>query len=163
MENLAIIDLVFLGIIGLFTIVAAIKGFVKAIFGKLCWIVGLILAFFLYGIVVPIMENYISNTTLATIVAFIAVFIVAFLIIKIIEVIISKIFSGQILKSLDKLLGAIFGFIEGSAIVFVIVFVITQQPWFDVSELVNDSFIVNFLQPFVQGTQEMISKEVSNV
>ena len=161
MGNFAIIDLVLLGIILLFTIVAAIKGFVKAIFGKLCWIVGLIASFLFYSLVTPYMQKYIENLTLATIVSFIAIFIVVFLIIKIIEVIISHIFKGEILKSLDRALGAFFGFAEGVAIVFVIVFVITQQPWIDVTQLTSDSIICNLLAPFIQTTHEMIIKEVA--
>ena len=161
MENIAIIDLVFLGIILLFTVVAAIKGFVKAIFGKLCWIVGLICSFLFYKTALPIVNQYIENLTLAIIVSFIAIFIVVFLVIKIVEVIISHIFKGEILKSLDHALGAFFGFAEGLAIVFVLLFILTQQPWVDVSSLIGESFIYNFLAPFLQGTQEMIKKEVA--
>ena len=161
MGNIAIIDLVFLGIILLFTVVAAIKGFVKAIFGKLCWIVGLICSFLFYKTALPIVNQYIENLTLAIIVSFIAIFIVVFLVIKIVEVIISHIFKGEILKSLDHALGAFFGFAEGLAIVFVLLFILTQQPWIDVSSLIGESFIYNFLAPFLQGTQEMIKKEVA--
>ncbi len=161
MGNIAIIDLVFLGIILLFTVVAAIKGFVKAIFGKLCWIVGLICSFLFYKTALPIVNQYIENLTLAIIVSFIAIFIVVFLVIKIVEVIISHIFKGEILKSLDHALGAFFGFAEGLAIVFVLLFILTQQPWVDVSSLIGESFIYNFLAPFLQGTQEMIKKEVA--
>ncbi len=159
MGNFAIIDLVLLGIILLFTIVAAIKGFVKAIFGKLCWIVGLICSFLFYKYVMPIMSQYIENTTLAIIASFISVFIVVFLIIKIIEVILSKIFKGEILKSLDHALGAFFGFAEGVAIVFAILFVITQQPWIDTTQLLDGSIVYGLLAPFLQGTQEMLRKE----
>ena len=159
MGNFAIIDLVLLGIILLFTIVAAIKGFVKAIFGKLCWIVGLICSFLFYKYVMSIMSQYIENTTLAIIASFISVFIVVFLIIKIIEVILSKIFKGEILKSLDHALGAFFGFAEGVAIVFAILFVITQQPWIDTTQLLDGSIVYGLLAPFLQGTQEMLRKE----
>ena len=161
MGNIAIIDLVFLGIILLFTVVAAIKGFVKAIFGKLCWIVGLICSFLFYKTAMPVTTQYIENPTLAIIVSFIAIFIVVFLVIKIVEVIISHIFKGEILRSLDHALGAFFGFAEGLAIVFVLLFILTQQPWVDVSSLIGDSFVYSLLAPFVQGTQEMISKEAA--
>lgn len=161
MGNIAIIDLVLLGIVLLFTVVAAIKGFVKAIFGKLCWIVGLICSFLFYKYVMPIMSQYIENQTLAIIVSFISIFIVVFLIIKIVEVILSKIFKGQILRSLDHALGAFFGFAEGVAIVFVILFVITQQPWIDTTQLLDGSLVYGLLAPFLQGTQEMLTKEVA--
>ena len=78
MGNFAIIDLVLLGIILLFTVVAAIKGFVKAIFGKLCWIVGLICSFLFYKPVMPIMSQYIENPTLAIIASFYICFIYAY-------------------------------------------------------------------------------------
>lgn len=159
MGNFAIIDLVLLGIVLLFTVVAAIKGFVKAIFGKLCWIVGLICSFLFYKYVMPIMSQYIENPTLAIIASFISVFIVVFLIIKIVEVILSKIFKGEILKSLDHALGAFFGFAEGVAIVFAILFVITQQPWIDTTQLLDGSIVYGLLDPFLQGTHEMLKKE----
>ena len=109
----------------------------------------------------PFMSQYIENPTLAIIASFISVFIVVFLIIKIVEVILSKIFKGEILKSLDHALGAFFGFAEGLAIVFAILFVITQQPWIDTTQLLDGSFVYNFLAPFLQGTQEMLKKEVA--
>jgi len=154
--DFGIIDYVFLGIIFLFAIVAAIKGFVKAIFGKLCWIIGILGAFFFFGKLTPVMQNYISNATIAAIVSFAVLFLVVFLVIKIIEVIISKIFSGEILKGLDKALGFLFGLLEGFAIVFLLVFALTQQHWFDVSELTNDSVICQWLAPFAAQTHTMI-------
>lgn len=156
--SLGIIDYVFLGIIFLFAIVAAIKGFVKAIFGKLCWIIGILGAFLLFGYLSPVMQNYISNPTLAAIVSFAILFIVVFVVIKIIEVIISKIFSGEILKGLDKALGFLFGIAEGFAVVFALVFILTQQPWFDVSEITANSAICSWLAPFASQTQKMIKE-----
>lgn len=161
MGNLSIVDLVFIGIIALFTIISCFKGFIKSIFGKLCWIVGLICSFLFYKMVTPFISKYIENPTIASIASFIAVFIVVFLIIKIVEVIISHIFRGEILRSLDRALGALFGFAEGVAIVFLILFVITKQPWFDYSQLLQDSFVYDFLAPFLQGTQELLNKEIA--
>lgn len=150
------IDFIFLGILAIFAIIAAIKGFVKAIFGKLCWIIGLLGAFFLYGTFSPILEKYISNQTLAAIASFAVVFLVVFLIIKIVEVIISKIFSGEILRGLDKALGLLFGLLEGFVIVFLLVFALTQQPWIDVSNLTANSFFCDKLAPYVVHTHSII-------
>lgn len=161
MENLAIVDLVFLGIIAIFTIISCFKGFIKSIFGKLCWIVGLICSFLFYRMVTPFAQEYVKNPKLAPVVAFIAVFIVVFLIIKIVEVIISHIFKGEILRSLDRALGAFFGFAEGVAIVLLILFVITKQPWVDSSQLLEGSFVYDLLTPFLQGTQELLNKEIA--
>ena len=161
MGNFSVVDLVLLGIILLFTIVASIKGFVKAIFGKLCWIVGLICSFLFYRSLLPVMVQYIANPTIAIIASFISIFIVVFIVIKIIELIVSKIFKVVILKSLDHALGALFGFAEGLAIVFVLLFLLTQQPWFDTSNLFEGSLVYSLLLPFLQSAPEFLNKEVA--
>lgn len=158
--DFSMIDLIFLGIIALFAIIAAIKGFVKAIFGKLCWILGLLGAIILYKKVTPLLSTYISNQIVASVAAFAIVFLVVFVVIKIIEVIISKIFSGTVLKGLDKALGFLFGALEGFVIVFIMVFILLQQPWIDVSEVTQGSLFCDMLNPFVVQTHNMI-KEVA--
>ena len=55
------IDIIFLAIILVFAIVSAIKGFINAIFNKLCWILGLVAAFLFYNMLSVPMMDFVKN------------------------------------------------------------------------------------------------------
>ena len=150
-------DVIFLVIILIFAIVATAKGFINAIFGKLCWILGLIVAFFFYKKLTSYMYQLVHNETISSILCFVLIFVVVFLIVKIIQTVLSKIFDGEIMKGLDRSLGFFFGLLEGFVVVFVFVFILMNQPWFDVSKLFEGSFFIKILQPLLNYTSTNIT------
>lgn len=139
---MTIVDLIMLGIMVLFGIITAIRGFSKEIFSQAAWILGVIVAAIFYKILFPYAYELIKIEVIAMIASFAVIFIVVFLIVKIVGAIVSKIFSGEILGSLDHTLGFVLGLIEGFIIVLVIVFVLRCQPWFDLSKLFEGSFLM---------------------
>ncbi|MCR4954614.1 MAG: CvpA family protein [Treponema sp.] len=139
---MTIVDLIMLGIIALFGIITAIRGFSKEIFAQAAWIFGVVAAAIFYKILFPYAYELIKIEVVAMIASFAVIFIVVFLVVKIVGAIVSKIFSGEILGSLDHTLGFVLGLLEGFIIVLVIVFVLRCQPWFDLSKIFEDSFLM---------------------
>ncbi|MCR4735577.1 MAG: CvpA family protein [Treponema sp.] len=156
---MSVVDLVMIGIIALFGIITAIKGFSKEIFAQAAWILGVICAVIFYKTLFPFVYDIIKISSLAMILAFIVIFIGVFLIVKIVGHLISKIFSGEILGSLDHTLGFVLGIIEGFIIVLVLVFLLECQPWFDVSPLFEGSFLMEHIFSKIIPTLNELIKE----
>ena len=149
-------DVIILLIILIFAIVGTARGFIKAIFGKLCWILGILGAIFFYRKLAAHMMELVHNQTVSLILCFVLVFVVIFLIVKIIQIIIERIFDGEIMKGLDRSLGFFFGILEGFVVIFAIIFLLTFQPWFDVSKLFEGSLIYSILFPLIIKSQDSI-------
>lgn len=144
-----VIDWIFAGVILLFALAGVIKGFIDNIFGKLAWILGIILACLFYDEGAVYLLPFIKNQTLTNVLSFLAVFIIVFIIIKLIQIFISKIFEWSILKSLDRTLGFFFGAAEGLAVVGLFIFLIHAQPFFDVSRIFDGSFFAGLIGTIV--------------
>ena len=156
MLSLGLTDIIIFVVILIYAIVGMAKGFIKAIFSKLCWILGILGAILFYKRLSVHMTTLIQNQTVSLILCFLLIFVVIFLIVKILQIVFERIFDGEIMKGLDRALGFFFGILEGLVVVFIVIFVLTLQPWFDVSKIFDNSFIYNFLIPFVQKSQDSI-------
>ena len=143
------IDIIFIAIILVFAIVSAIKGFINAIFNKLCWILGLIAAFLFYNMLSVPMMDFVKNQIASDILSFLVIFIAVFLFIKIIQTILSKVFDGEIMKGLDRSLGFFFGLVEGIVIVYVFIFLALKQPWFPKPEFLTSSIFVKMFEHII--------------
>ncbi len=143
------IDVIFLAIILVFAIVSAIKGFINAIFNKLCWILGLIAAFLFYKMLSVPMMDFVKNQIASDVLSFLVIFIAVFLFIKIIQTILSKVFDGEIMKGLDRSLGFFFGLVEGIVIVYVFIFLALKQPWFPKPEFLTSSIFVKMFEHII--------------
>ena len=154
----SLLDVIFLIIILIFAIVAAAKGFIKAIFGKLCWIFGIIGAFAFHRKLLIHMVKLVKNETISLILCFLLIFIIIFLFVKIIQTLIERLFDGEIIKGLDRSLGFFFGILEGFVVIFCIVFLLQNQPWFDCSKLFEGSLIMKMLQPLLDYSSQNIQE-----
>ena len=150
-------DVIFLIIILTFAVIATAKGFINAIFGKLCWILGLIFAFFFYKKLLGYMTQLVHNEAVSAILCFVLIFVVVFLIVKIIQTILSKAFDGEIMKGLDRSLGFFFGLLEGFVVVVVFIFIFMNQPWFDVSKIFEGSFFIKLIKPLLDYSSANIA------
>lgn len=157
--SFTLIDVIFILVILIFAIVAMARGFIKAIFSKLCWILGLIFAFLFYKKLTAQMNSLVHNETISLILCFVLIFIVVFLIVKIIQVILEKVFGGEIMQGLDRALGFFFGLIEGVVFVLIFTFILLNQPWFDCSKLFEGSVIVHLLTPLL----DLSNKGIKNL
>jgi len=156
--SFSLLDVIILIVILIFAIIGATKGFIKAIFGKLCWILGLLGAFFFHKKLLGHMIKLVKNETVSLILCFLLLFVVIFLVVKIIQTIIEKAFDGEIMKGLDRSLGFFFGVIEGLVVVFFIVFIMMKQPWFDCSKLFEGSLIIKLLTPMLDYSNQNLQE-----
>ena len=155
---LTLLDVIFLVIILTIALIAMARGFIKAIFSKLCWIFGLIFAILFYKRLAVQMVSLVHNQTLSLILCFILIFVVFFLIIKIIQVLLERVFGGEIMKGLDRALGFFFGLVEGILFVFVVSFILINQPWFDFSKIFENSLIIRLLTPLLDYSATSITQ-----
>ena len=156
--SFTLLDVIFFVIILTIALIAMARGFIKAIFSKLCWIFGLIFAFLFYKKLAVQMVSLVHNQTLSYILCFFLIFVVVFLIIKIIQVLLERIFGGEIMKGLDRALGFFFGLVEGILFIFVISFILLNQPWFDFSKLFEGSLIIRLLTPLLDYSATSINQ-----
>ena len=156
--SFTLLDVIFFVIILTIALIAMARGFIKAIFSKLCWIFGLIFAFLFYKKLAVQMVSLVHNQTLSYILCFFLIFVVVFLIIKIIQVLLERIFGGEIMKGLDRALGFFFGLVEGILFIFVISFILLNQPWFDFSKLFEGSLIIRLLTPLLDYSATSITQ-----
>lgn len=152
----SVLDIVFLVVLLVFIISSAIKGFVGEIFGKLSFILGIFFAVVLNDKISVLLEKKITNEYLARILAFALVFIVVFVILKIVQVILQKVFEGKVLGSLDKALGILLGFLEGLVIISFVLYLMSVQPWFDFSEVLEQSFFYKMLSGIIKNSLSSI-------
>ena len=164
---LSIIDIIFILIILIFTIIATAKGFVRELFNKISFIGGIIVGCMFCNKLSVLLSNTIKNPLMSKIVSFILLFVITFLIIQIIKVIIGRFFDSEIMSGLDRTMGFFFGIIEGLAVVLFIVWVLSNFPVFVNSFLQNSIFFKLFapllsLKPSVkpsssvEGTSAML-------
>ncbi|MBP5603074.1 MAG: CvpA family protein [Treponema sp.] len=156
--SFTLFDVILFVVILTFAIIAMARGFIKAIFSKLCWIFGLIFAILFYKKLAVQMKSLVHNEVLSLILCFILIFVVVFLIIKIIQVVLERIFGGEIMKGLDRALGFFFGLVEGVLFVFVVSFILINQPWFDFSKLFEGSLIIRLLTPLLDYSATSINQ-----
>lgn len=151
--NFAVIDYIFIAVILFFAVLSAIKGFVKEIFNKLAFILGIIAGFVFYKTLSPYLLEFVKIEVLASVAAFILIFIVVFLVVQIIKVIISKFFENEVLGSLDKALGFFFGILEGFAVVMLFMFLMTVIPFIPSDAIFDDSIFYHLFMPLLTTVQ----------
>ena len=110
--------------------------------GVVTW--GYLLPFFLSNLIANI-YGYIQNkkTTFKSDAP--KIMFVIYIVLMIVRNIINSVFSGEIFQGLDRLLGFAFGVIEGLALVALLLIILKAQPWFDVQELLDQSFFYKIL------------------
>ena len=140
-------DIVLLIVIALLAVRCALMGFVAELFSKAAVICGCGAALLLFRKVAPSVSQVTGQASLAGIIAFLLVFLVVYFIIKIVQGIVSDIFSGLSLQSLDRALGFFLGAAEGLLAAAVVVVFLVQQPFFDASSLLAQSFFAELFRP----------------
>ncbi|MBK8160201.1 MAG: CvpA family protein [Rhodospirillaceae bacterium] len=111
------LDLIILGVIGLSTLLAFSRGFIKEMLSILGWIGAVIatVAFFAPGR--ALMRQYIAEPLLADIAAGIGIFVVTLVLCGMLNHWISAQVRGNGLGALDRSLGLVFGLVRGSVVV----------------------------------------------
>ena len=153
--DIAIIDIVFIGIIIVFTLQCGSKGFVSEVMSAAALIFGLFAAIFFFRRGADVIrERFMGETKiLPEIAAFVLVFLLVFAVIKLLEMIFKKIIQGIQLSAADRFLGIMFGLAEGIVVICLLLFLINVQPFFDSAALLQGSFFAKLLLPFLTGNK----------
>lgn len=143
------LDIIFFIITGLVVIIAAVHGFLYELFSTASLLVSLIISFLFYKEGAAYLEKYFPNVSFLPIIAFLLLFIICYIIIKIIHHLLSGILKNKTLSSFDHALGLFLGILKAAAIIVLIIFILHIQKFFDVSKLLDNSVVHNFMFPFV--------------
>lgn len=111
------LDLIVLGVIGLSTLLAFSRGFIKELLSILGWIGAVIATVALFAPVRVMVRQYIPNELLADITAGIGIFVVTLVLCGMLNHWISAQVRGNGLGALDRSLGLVFGLARGSVVV----------------------------------------------
>ncbi|MCL2191405.1 MAG: CvpA family protein [Treponema sp.] len=153
MMSFAVIDFVFAGVIVLFILRCAVRGFVSEIMSLAALAFGLLSAIFFFRTVGQfVRERFMPDVSVfPEVIAFVALFLLVFVLARIVESILNGIIRGFNLDGLDRFLGVILGFAEGVVVVCLILFLMNIQPFFDPDILLGNSFFADLLMPFIIG------------
>jgi len=155
MENLSVIDFIFLGLIGLFVIRCFLKGFISELLTVAAILFGVLAAVFFHNNIAEyFQENHWPemNFTVLIVLAFVSLFITVALIITLIKLLLKGIISRANLGGSDRFLGIILGLVEGFAVVGLVLFllrVIQRLFKIDTMPLLENSFFANLLLPLI--------------
>lgn len=153
--SFVVIDIIFIVLIGLFTIRCYLKGFVKEFMSMAGIALGLLAALFLYKNTADFLRDQFwpGLKILPEIISFIALFVIVFVIVKVVGIMLKGIIEGIKMGGLDRALGLIFGFAEGVVVVSLVLFIFRIQPIFDPSPVIADSFFAKLLLPLIMGPE----------
>ena len=163
--NIAIIDILFMGIIGISALRCGVRGFISEVLSMAAVIIGILSAIFFFrnGAVFVRAQFMPGVSIVPEIIAFLLIFLIAFAIVKIVEITLKNIIEGIRLGGVDRLLGFIFGFAEGLVIVCLLLFLVSIQPFFDSRVILAKSFFAEILLPFIMGAKEEVNGRVARL
>ena len=147
MNNIPVIDLIFIILIALMIIRGYVKGFVEEIFSWGSKVLAIGVAVFLYAPGAALIRTRILREVrvVPEILAFIAIFIIVILVLKMLEHVLKDVIAGAKLRGLNKFFGLLLGLIEGAALTALILFILDIQPLFEASSIIGDSIFAGFL------------------
>ncbi|TVQ23440.1 MAG: CvpA family protein [Spirochaetaceae bacterium] len=157
------IDIVFLIIVALLSIRAAIRGFVKELLGTAALLLGIAVAVLFSGLVAGMIEQYMGPTIWSQVIAFLGLFLVVYVVVKIFESALNRLIERIHLDQLDHALGFFLGIAEGLFIVFMLLLLIQIQPFFEPETLMAGSFFAHVMIPFLPFAAEFLRTGRLNV
>lgn len=140
MSTLLHIDWIILGILGLSTLVALFRGFVREAFSLATWVIAGVVAFRFSDILSVRLESWVETPSLRIIAGFLLVFIGLLMVGTFLGILVGHVVKSTGLTGTDRLLGALFGLARGVAIVVMAVILagltpFPDDPWWEESRL----------------------------
>jgi membrane protein required for colicin V production len=156
--SVAVIDIVFLGLIIIFSLRCAVRGFVSEVLSMAALVFGLLTAIFFFRTGGQIVRNRFmpEMEIVPEIIAFVSLFMIVFIIIKILELMLKGIIDGIRLGGVDRFLGFFFGVAEGIIVVCLFLFLLSIQPFVDSELILGKSFAAKMLLPFIAGRKDRL-------
>lgn len=116
---ITLLDGILLGITLVSAVLAMVRGFSREVLSVASWAIAAITAYLFFTPVVPLVQPYISNETIAKIAAAGAIFIVTLIIVSVITMKIADFIIDSRIGALDRTLGFLFGAVRGVLLVVV--------------------------------------------
>jgi membrane protein required for colicin V production len=149
---MAVIDIVFLGLIAILIIRSGLRGFIKEVMSMASVALGLLVAVLFYRQGAAFVRTKILEdvAVLPELIAFVALLVIVFFAIKLLEHILQDIVTRINMGGLDHALGLVAGLLEGLILVRLLLFVIDIQPLFSAESLLENSIIAKLLDPLAR-------------
>lgn len=130
---ITLLDGILLGVTLVSAVLAMVRGFSREVLSVASWAAAALAAYFFHQPVMPFLQPYISNDTVAKIAAAASVFLVTLIVVSIITMKIADFIIDSRIGALDRTLGFIFGAARGVLLVVVAMLffnwlVATDQP-----------------------------------
>lgn len=140
MVGMTLLDVAVIGIVGLTTLLALVRGFVREAIALAAWFLAFWMALQFSGAVGDLLAGAIANPTVRWVLALAGVFLITLIAAGLAGRVLSKLVHLAGLGLADRLLGALFGVLKGSILVLVLGVVagltsLPQQPWWQQSLL----------------------------
>jgi membrane protein required for colicin V production len=150
-------DVIFVGLIGLFMIRCYVRGFISELLSMAAIVLGLLTSLFFYKNGAEFLRKHFWHelNIVPEVAAFILLFIIVFIVVKLLERMLKEIIERVSLGGADRFIGVIFGLAEGIAVVSLILFLLRIQPLFNPEELLSDSFFAHILLPLITGKESV--------
>lgn len=129
-----VLDVIVVVVVLISAVLAMVRGFVREVLSVASWAVAAGAAYLLYPHVLPLVQPYFDNKTVAIIVSAAAIFFVALIIASYITMKISDFVIDSRVGSVDRVLGFVFGALRGILLMIVALwffnFLVREpQPW----------------------------------
>jgi membrane protein required for colicin V production len=108
-----LLDLIVLGVVVISALLAAVRGFTREILAIASWVAAAVAALLLHQRLMPIVQEHISNQTVAQVVAIAAIFLVTLVVVSFVTVRLSDFVLDSRIGALDRTLGFLFGAARG--------------------------------------------------
>ncbi len=116
---ITLLDIILLAVMLISGLLAMIRGFMREILSIAAWGIAALVTLYSYAKVLPIAQQYVSSTMVATGISVGGIFLITLLIVSIITVRISDMILDSRVGALDRTLGFLFGLGRGLIIVVV--------------------------------------------
>ena len=103
-----------------------VRGFSREVLSLASWVIAAIAAVLLYKNLLPFVETYLSNKTIALIASLAIIFVVVFIIVSIITMKIADVIIDSRIGALDRTVGFIFGVVRGIFIMVIAMLLVNQ-------------------------------------
>jgi len=129
-----VLDVIVVVVVLISAVLAMVRGFVREVLSVASWAAAAAAAYFLYPHVLPLVQPYFDNKTVAIIVAAAAIFFVALIVASYITMKISDFVIDSRVGAIDRALGFVFGAVRGLLLMIVALWffnflVKDPQPW----------------------------------
>lgn len=149
------LDLVLLVIILLFALRCYFRGFVEELLSMAAIILGVFLAIVFYRPAGEFLAKTLALDSFTEVLGFAVVFLLVFLLIKILQGVLRSVIENINLETLDRGLGFLLGAAEGLLLSSLLLILMKLQPVFDLSTLLEGSFLGRNLLPILVSAARM--------